>query len=225
MTRIAAFVPMRHHSERVPGKNYRPFAGKPLYHWIVSSLLSCPGITEVVIDTDSPLIMEDAAEHFPGVCVLERPEHLRAGSIPMNDVLLNSVRQIDADFYLQTHSTNPLLKAETIQRGVDAFLQSYPSHDSLFTVTRLYKRLWDSLARPINHNPNILLRTQDLPPIYEENSCFYIFTRDTLEQQHNRLGSRPLMFEISPLEAQDIDEEMDFTIAEQIFLARRRQPD
>lgn len=91
MAKIVALVPMRHSSERVPGKNYRSFAGSPLYHYIVKNLLACPLIAEVVIDTDSPKIKEDAAEYFPQVKLLERPEHLRAGTVPMNDVLLNNV--------------------------------------------------------------------------------------------------------------------------------------
>lgn len=221
MATIATIVPMRHSSERVPGKNYRNFAGVPLYHRIVNSLLACPLITQVVIDTDSPTIWEDATQHFPQVKLLERPEHLRAGTTPMNDVLLNSVNQIEADYYLQTHSTNPLLESETINRAVQEFLDNYPMYDSLFGVTRLQTRLWDGLARAVNHNPAILLRTQDLPPIYEENSCLYIFTREILESKHNRIGDRPLMFEIDRLEAVDIDEELDFRMAE--FLYQQRE--
>jgi CMP-N-acetylneuraminic acid synthetase len=215
--KIAALVPMRHNSERVPGKNYRDFAGVPLYHRIVESLLACPLITDVAIDTDSPFIHEDAAKHFPSVKLLHRPEHLQAGTVPMNDVLLNAIGQIEADFYLQTHSTNPILRSQTITRAVQTFLDNYPMYDSLFGVTRLQTRLWDSLARAVNHNPAILLRTQDLPPIYEENSCLYLFTRQILESHHNRIGSRPFLFEIEKLEAVDIDEEADFCIAELLY--------
>lgn len=218
--RIVALVPMRHHSERVPGKNYRPFAGRPLYHHIVGSLLACPLISEVMIDTDSAFIMEDASKHFPQVRLVERPPHLRDGMTPMNDVLLHDVTQVAADFYLQTHSTNPLLRAETITRAVECFIAGYPVYDSLFSVTRLQTRLWDQLGRAINHNPAILLRTQDLPPVYEENSCLYIFSRKILETRHNRIGERPFMFEVDRLEAADIDEEVDFRFAEALFLQR-----
>lgn len=222
MPTIVAIVPMRHTSERVVGKNYRSFAGPPLYHHIVTALCACKEIHQVVIDTDSPTIREDVADSFPGVLLLNRPEHLRAGSTPMNDVLLNTVRQIPADFYLQTHSTNPLLKTATIETAIRTFMSQYPSHDSLFGVTRLQTRLWDPLARPINHNPAILLRTQDLPPVYEENSCLYLFDRETLEKGKNRIGKRPYMFEIDRFEAIDIDEEVDFIMAEQVFLHRER---
>jgi len=222
-TRVVALVPIRHHSERVSGKNYRLFAGQPLYHYIINNLLTCPLISAVVIDTDSSVIVEDASKNFPEVRLIERPEYLRAGTVPMNDVLLYDVTQVEADYYLQTHSTNPLLRSETITRATQLFLDNYPMYDSLFSVTRVQTRLWDSLARAINHNPVILLRTQDLQPVYEENSCLYIFTKSTLETRHNRIGERPLMFEIDRLEAWDIDEEMDFKIAEFLYTSQQKR--
>lgn len=217
MMQITAIVPMRHHSERVPGKNYRLFSGKPLYHHIVRTLLQCEAIQSVVIDTDSSTIMEDASQHFPAVKLLERPTHLQDGGIPMNEVLLNTTSQIQSEYYLQTHSTNPLLKAETLRVAIQQFTDSQPMYDSMFSVTQWQTRLWDELARPINHNPNILLRTQDLPPLYEENSLFYLFTRHTLMERRNRIGQRPLMFKVDRAEAIDIDEEIDFQVAELMF--------
>ena len=146
--------------------------------------------------------------------MLERPEHLRADDIPMNEILAYDTAQVEADFYLQTHSTNPLLHPKTISKALQALLAAYPAYDSLFSVTRLQTRLWDQLGRAINHNPAILLQTQDLPPVYEENSCLYIFTRQKLLERRNRLGERPLMFEIDPAEAWDIDDEIDFLIVD-----------
>jgi CMP-N-acetylneuraminic acid synthetase len=217
---IVAFVPMRHSSERVVGKNYRPFAGKPLYHHIVETLLACPQIDLVCIDTDSPVIIEEVPQRFPAVKVLIRPEHLRDGAIAMNDVLLNSVSQVPADYYLQTHSTNPLLRRETISRALNQFL-SQSNYDSVFGVTRLQTRLYNANGEAVNHDPNVLLRTQDLPPVYEENSNLYIFTKAILEERKNRIGHRPLMFEIDKAEAWDIDEEIDFRVAEFLYHQRK----
>lgn len=217
MTKIVALLPMRHNSERIPGKNYREFAGLPLYQHILNSMLACESITEVVIDTDSPIIMQQVKAEYPQVRLIERPMHLRAGTTAMNDVLLNDIAQVEADFYLQTHSTNPLIKSETIAEAIKVFLKNYPMYDSLFAVTRLQTRLWDQLARAINHNPAILLRTQDLPPVYMENSCLYIFSGEILKSQHNRIGQRPYMYELNPIEAQDIDEPVNFTIAEILY--------
>ena len=217
--KIAALVPMRHSSERVPQKNYRPFAGKPLYHHIIQTLLNCPQIDQVCIDTDSPFILEDAPKHFPEVKLLVRPEHLRDGEISMNEVLLNATSQVKADIYLQTHSTNPLLRSETISQAINQFLNS-PDADSLFGVTRLQTRLYDAQGKAVNHDPKVLLRTQDLPPIYEENSNIYLFKPEVLQQQKNRIGKQTIMFEIDRDEAWDIDEEVDFRIAELLYLYR-----
>jgi len=221
-SRVVALVPMRHSSERVPGKNYRTFNDRPMYHYIINTLLGSPLISDIMIDTDSPFILEDAEKYFPSVKLIERPQHLTAGEIPMNDVLLHDVTQIDADWYLQTHSTNPLLSSETVTKAIETFLNELPGHDSLFTVTRIQSRFWDKTVKPINHDPNILLRTQDLPPIFEENSNMYIFNRNTLESRNNRIGERPLMFEVDRLEALDIDEEIDFRIAEFMYIEREK---
>ena len=212
--KVAAIVPMRHSSERVPGKNYRDFSGRPLFHHIVSTLKESGVVDRIVIDTDSPVIRGDCAVRFPEVEVLERPEHLRAGETPMNEVLLHTTSVVRADYYLQTHSTNPLLRPDTIRGAVTAFLDRIPEVDSLFSVTALRTRLWDSLVRPINHNAAILLRTQDLPPVYEENSCLYLFSREVLHAYRNRIGPRPMLWEIEASEAVDIDVELDFRIAE-----------
>ncbi len=218
--KIIAIVPMRHDSERVIGKNYRPFDGVPLFHHVIKSLLACPEISGVVIDTDSPTIVAEGTTLFPSVSVLERPVHLRDGSIPMNEVLLNTTAQVDADFYLQTHSTNPLLSSQTLSNAVQTFLDGRDQYDSLFSVKRLQTRLWNAAGKPINHDPDKLIRTQDLPPVFEENSCVYIFSRQTLEKRGNRIGEKPLLFEMDPIESMDIDEEVDFQIAELLFQHR-----
>jgi CMP-N-acetylneuraminic acid synthetase len=204
---------MRHNSERVPGKNYRPLAGIPLYHHVIRTLTAVPEIDMVVIDTDSDFIIDDCGQHFPDVEVLLRPEHLRDGNIAMNDVLLNTLDNVDADVALQTHSTNPFLKPATVSSALQRFAEPDREFDSIFSVTRLQARLWDSATKPVNHDPSILMRTQDLEPLYIENSCFFIFAPALLRQRNNRIGTHPLMFEMSPLEAIDIDIEEDFALA------------
>ena len=217
--RIAAIIPMRHDSERVHGKNYRPLGGRPLFHHVVGTLLDCPTITDVIIDTDSAVITDDAQRSFPTVQIVERPEHLRDGAIPMNDVLRNDLNQVAADLYLQTHSTNPFLRAESVKAAIDC-LAAAPDHDSLFSVTRLQTRLWARDATPINHDPRRLLRTQDMEPTFEENSCIYLFTRESFESSGGRIGRQPLLFEIARSEAWDIDTEDDFRVAEALHAAR-----
>lgn len=219
---ITALVPMRHHSQRVPGKNYRLLDGRPLYQHVLSSLLQVKEITQVVVDTDSEEVIKGLRESFPQVKVIERPQELRADTIPMNEILLHDVSEFPSELYLQTHSTNPLVKPETFSKAIQILSSEYPAFDSLFTVTRMQSRLWDGLGRAINHNPNILLQTQDLPPVFEENSCMYLFTADILSRKRNRLGERPYLLEIERDEAWDIDEEIDFRLVELLLQARKK---
>ena len=217
---VIALVPMRHHSQRVPGKNYRELAGKPLYQHIIETLLAVPEVNEIVVDTDSDPVINGLRENFPQVKIVNRPEHLRADDVPMNEILIYDTGEYPVDFYLQTHSTNPLLRAETISRAIQAFHANYPKLDSLFSVTRWQTRLYFQDGRAINHDPRELIQTQDLPPVYEENSCMYIFTRENLLAKRHRISDHPLMFEIPRLEAVDIDEEADFQIADLLMRAR-----
>ena len=210
---VTALMPMRHSSERVPGKNYRPFNGRPLFHHVLATLLDVDQIDRVVIDTDSPTVVEQCAEEFPTVVCIDRPEHLLGGDTPMTEVLRHDAEQVPSPWYLQTHSTNPLLSAATVSRALDELASRLDEHDSLFSVTRLQTRLYDAERRPLNHDPNVLLRTQDLPPVFEENSNIYVFSYEQIASGR-RFGDRPLLFEMDPLEAVDIDEEHDFVLAE-----------
>jgi CMP-N-acetylneuraminic acid synthetase len=219
--KIAALVPMRHHSQRVPGKNYRLIAGKPLYHYVIENLYQVPAVSQIVVDTDSEEIMAGLAKGFPEVRVIDRPAALRGDDLSMNEILIHDVNQLPEEHFLQTHSTNPLVTPQTISRAIETYFDKQSEYDSLFAVTRIQVRLWDSGGKPINHDPAVLLQTQDLPPVYEENSCFYIFSKTDMIARRNRLGKRPQMFEISRDEAWDIDEEIDFQIVE-LLLQRRK---
>ena len=221
---VVAFVPMRHESARVPGKNYRPLGGAPLYHHIVRTLLEVPHVASIVIDTDSPFILEDAAESFGDrVTLVERPEHLLGEFADISEILLHDAQTVGATgICMHTHSTNPLLRATTITRGIEAFVEARPERDSLLAVTPRHVRFYWPDGRPINHDPDNLVRTQDLPPVYEENSCLYVFERETLERRHNRVGERPLLFPISGDETADIDNEDGWRFVEALYTARQK---
>ena len=212
---------MRHYSERVPGKNYRPISGKPLFRHILDTLLLVEEISEVIIDTDSDLIMEelDKFERYDQVVRIRRPENLTDPTESMNAIIAHDLQFASNDFILQTHSTNPLLTADTITKAIEQFRKSGEC-DSLFGVTKVQTRFYDAEGKPVNHDPDKLLRTQDLPPYFEENSTLYLFSRQSFKAGQNRLGKKPEMFEVSAEEAIDIDNETDFRIAECLLSAK-----
>jgi len=203
---------MKGHSERVPEKNIRPIAGKPCFHWILESLQKSKYICEIVVNTDSEDIIKNAKANFD-VTILKRPDFLLGDMVGIQPLIEYDISQTNGEYYLQTHSTNPVLKTETIDKAIETFF-SQNEYDALFSVTPLKTRFYWPNGKGINHDPKLLIRTQDLEPIYEENSCFYIFSKETNKKYCTRLGSNPMMFPINRLEAADIDDWEDFLWAE-----------
>jgi CMP-N-acetylneuraminic acid synthetase len=217
--KVVALVPMRHDSDRVPGKNRRLLGGVPLFHHILRTLVAAQSVERIVVDSDSSEIEAALARDFPAVEFLPRPTDLLGGDVPMNEIILHDLTVVEGDFFLQTHSTNPFLRAESVDAAVAAFEAAYPERDSLFSVTRLQRRLWSEAGEPVNHDPARLIPTQDLPPLFEENSCLYVFAREVMESRRNRIGERPLLWELEPRESFDIDVESEFQFAELLVQA------
>ncbi len=217
--KIKALLPMKGNSERVPNKNMRDFDGAPLYHAIIKSLLASKYIENVVINTDSEIIENDAKSNFGDkIIIIDRPKEIQGDFVSMNDIINYDLSQLDGEYFLQTHSTNPLLRSETIDKAIEKFFEGIEKFDSIFGVTKVQTRFYDKDAKALNHNPKELLRTQDLEPMYEENSNFYIFSKDSFHNANNkRIGINPQIFEVNKLEAVDIDEPEDFIMAELLY--------
>lgn len=220
--KIKALLPMKGNSERVKNKNMKDFDGAPLYHAVMKSLLESKYIECVVINTDSEVIAKDAKENFGDkVIIIDRPKEFQGDFVSMNNIISYDLQQLDDEHFLQTHSTNPLLKTETIDKAIEKYFEGLETFDSIFGVTKVQTRFYDKNAKAINHNPDELLRTQDLEPMYEENSNFYIFSKETFKNADNkRIGLKPQIFEINKLEATDIDEPEDFILAELLYKNR-----
>ncbi len=217
---MIAIVPIKEHSERVPGKNTRDFNGKPLFYWIMESLFRAKSISKVVLNTDSPLIGSMVQECFPAVQVLYRPDYLRGDMVTGNALIEWTLRQLTGEHFLYTHATNPLLKTATINSAIEVYFGNLGKYDSLFGVTKHQMRLVKEDGMPLNHDPGVLTRTQEIDPLYEDNSTMYIFSREAFKATGSRIGGKPCMFEVSKLEAIDIDTEDDWRIAEAVAKCR-----
>lgn len=215
---IVAILPMKGHSERVPNKNMRMFHGKPLYHRITNTLLESKYVKKIYIDTDSDIIIEDVRINFPDIELIKRSDSLIGDFISMNDIIYNDIQQIEEEYFLQTHCTNPLITSSTIDKAAEIFLgNNSKKNDSLLSVNRIQKRLYNKEGKPINDNLGKLKRTQDIEPIFSENSCMFFFTKHNFIKYGSRVGRNPYLFEMDLLESIDIDEEEDFILAERLF--------
>jgi len=215
-SRIVALLPMKANSERVKGKNFRIFNGKPLFRWILDNLLAVEEIDQVVINTDARKILADnGLVDTDRVLIRDRKPEICGDFVSMNLVLADDVANVDASCYLMTHTTNPLMSPDTVRRALKAFqdARAKGTADSLFTVDKIQTRFYRADCSPVNHDPNNLIRTQDLEPWYEENSNLYIFTRESFNKTNARIGKKPMMFEGPRIESIDIDDQDDWDFA------------
>ncbi|MGQ0592677.1 MAG: acylneuraminate cytidylyltransferase family protein [Gammaproteobacteria bacterium] len=216
---LVALLPMKAHSERVSGKNFRLLGGRPLFRWMLDALLSIPAIGTVVINTDARALLEwDPAIRRERVLIRDRRAEICGDLVSMNRIIADDVSAVVSPTYLMTHATNPFLSATTMLSALAAYREAYRGGkaDSLFSVNRLQTRLYRGDGSAVNHDPHTLLRTQDLEPWFEENSCLYIFSQEGFARTGARIGDRPLLFETPRLESVDIDEPDDWRLAEAI---------
>ncbi|CAI8383408.1 MAG: CMP-N,N'-diacetyllegionaminic acid synthase [SAR116 cluster bacterium MED-G04] len=211
-----ALLPMKANSERVTGKNFRDFCGKPLFRWMLDTLIAVTRIEKVVINTDARSILADHGLVEGGkIIIRDRPAEICGDHVSMNKVIADDISNVDADTYLMTHTTNPLLSGGSITKALDIYHAALDQgFDSLFTVNKVQARFYDGDANAINHDPDNMIRTQDLEPWYEENSNLYIFSAESFAKTSARIGVKPTMMESIASEACDIDTPEDWALAE-----------
>lgn len=216
---------MKANSERVKGKNFREFNGKPLFRWTLDILLSIKDIDQVIINTDARDVLADhGLIETDRIVIRDRKQEICGDTVSMNLIIEDDVNNIDADIYLMTHTTNPLMTAKTLGSALAAFQVQQNNMavdtDSLFTVDRIQTRFYREDCSAVNHDPNNLLPTQDLELWFEENSNLYIFTKEAFDKTNARIGVNPMMYETPNFESIDIDtpDDWDFAIAVGIYL-------
>jgi CMP-N-acetylneuraminic acid synthetase len=213
---IVALLPMKANSERVQGKNFRNFCGKPLFRWVLDTLLAVDEIDRIIINTDARQILaSNGLNDGSRITIRDRRPEICGDFVSMNLVLADDVANVPADIYLMTHTTNPLLSADTIRGAIKVFEEARAAGtaDSLFTVDRIQTRFYRADCTPVNHDPDNLIRTQDLEPWFEENSNLYLFTGESFARTSARIGRKPMMYEGSRFESIDIDDQQDWDFA------------
>ena len=213
---------MKANSQRVKGKNFRDLQGKPLFQWILDSLLAVDEIERVVINTDArDVLAENGLVEGGRIVIRDRKPELCGDKVSMNLILEDDIRSVPASTYLMTHTTNPLLSSQTIRQALDAYRSGLASGkaDSLFAVNTFQTRFYRADGSAVNHDPDNLIQTQDLEPWFEENSNLYLFSRESFESTRARIGKRPILFPTPKIESVDIDTPEDWEIASRLAAA------
>jgi CMP-N-acetylneuraminic acid synthetase len=216
--KVVALLPMKRYSERIPNKNLLKMCGLPLFYHVLNELRKSKSIKSIVINTDSQEIIDCCKQDFPNIICTVRPNAICGDFVEMNEIIKYDISNLNGEHFLQTHSTNPLLSEKTISAAIASYFDNLDEYDSLFSVNKIQTRLFNSNLRPLNHKKGELIRTQDLEPIYEENSNFYIFSKTSFfDADRSRIGNNPYLYEMEKYESIDIDNMDDFILAETIM--------
>jgi CMP-N-acetylneuraminic acid synthetase len=216
---ISALLPMKKNSERIKDKNLKLLDGRPLFFYIADTLKKSNIFKNLIVNTDSNRIKEEVKKRYNNwAVVIDRDINICGDFVSMNKIIASDLGVVDEEHFLQTHSTNPLLTVKTIKSAIKIYFENLDTYDSLYSVNKIQARLFDKRFRPLNHKKNDLIRTQDLDPIYEENSNIYIFSKASfVKSNKNRIGENPYLFSIDKNESIDIDNKDDFILAEALI--------
>ncbi|HEG0589758.1 TPA: acylneuraminate cytidylyltransferase family protein [Campylobacter coli] len=212
--RIKALIPVRSGSQRVKDKNIRPFANSSLLEVKIRQLKRIKEIDSIVVNSNDSKML-DIARSF-NVEAIKRDDKFATNDTLANELYVNLAKNIDTDVVLLAHVTSPLISDSTIRKCIDEYKKNIFKHDSLVTVSSVKHFLWLN-GNPINYNPELKPRSQDLPDIVSLNHAIHILPRDIMIKKKDIMGYNPMFYEISAIEGMDIDNELDFDIAEFLF--------
>jgi len=211
---IVAFIPLKLNNQRLPGKNLKKFSnGVPLVNYILNSLSSVEGISNVYVYCSDDSVVDYLPDH---VTFLKRSPSLDTDSTLINDVMACFAQDVVADAYIMLHATAPFLKPESIQASINAL--SGDVFDSVLTVQRKQEFLWLDTSAPSNYSPESIPRTQDLDPYFVETTGLYGYTFN-LAQKGRRIGDNPRLIVVDAIEATDINNAVDFAMANALIEA------
>lgn len=210
--KTVALIPIKLGSKRVPMKNIKPFYdGTPLMHFIQKVCLKSDLIDEVFIYCSDEVVIPYV---LSGVKFLKRPKELDGDDKNANDIIRAFMAEVDADIYVNAHTTSPFAKVDTIDDCIVKVASG--EYDSSFCAENIKSFLWKD-GNPVNFDPNHFPRTQDLPDVFSETSIAYVFPKETFQIYNRRVGVRPYIREVGKIEAMDIDYPEDFKICDAIY--------
>ncbi len=150
---------------------------------------------------------------LPNTKYLKRDEKFDTAQADVKDMFRTFSFQVPADIYVLAHATAPFPKSTSIDEGIRAVKSG--QFDSAIAVKKMQEFIWKD-SKPFNYNPLKILRTQDLELLYVETTGLYIFTQAVIRERKSRIGANPYMLEVTPIEAIDINNPVDFEIANAI---------
>lgn len=224
------FTYIKKNSKRIENKNFRNLGGIPVWKNLIYELSS---IAQVYIDTDSEEVISECRSdpNLKKVTAYARKrQYIEMENDPNNKIspallmlenfLDEYVDDVDETIVL-THVTSPFLTKETVADAVNIYESS--KYDFVHSVNEKYDFAWlKDFSKPINFNPNVVQRTQDLDPIYFSNGAFFIMNKRIFKRYNNRIGDNIYFYPLDHVEGIELDYEKDFEFAKIVLRGRNK---
>lgn len=216
---ILAIIPARGGSKGIPRKNIRNFAGKPLIAWTIEEAKKSRYIDRTIISSDDDETIE-IVKKYGGDVPFKRPAELARDDSPGIDVVIHAMEKFPQyELIIMLQTTSPLRRVEDIDRCMEHFMNhgrgacvSVSSAEQnpywMYFLDKTNKLI------PILKIEDSLYQRQKLPVVYRLNGAVYIATRDFILNNRTFVTNETIGYRMPIERSIDIDNEMDFKIAE-----------
>jgi N-acylneuraminate cytidylyltransferase len=218
--RVIGIIPARGRSKRLPRKNIRPLAGKPLIAWTIEQALKSKYIDRVIVSTDNHAIAKISRKHGADVPFM-RPEKLATDKAKSIDAVFHALRSIPEkyDYVVLLQPTSPLRTADDIDACVKLCMSK--GGNSCVSVTEseknphwMYSLNKKGRMRRLLQTEKQIARRQNLPEVYALNGAVYVAQVDWLLNNKTFVTDETYAYIMPKERSVDIDNEIDFKIAE-----------
>lgn len=199
---ILGITPARGGSKRIPRKNIKLIAGKPLIAWTIESAKKSKLLDRYIVSTEDEEIANVAKEYDAEV--FYRPHRLATDEISTLSVLQHAIEQIPCNIVVLLQATSPIRKPNLIDECLSEFKEL--GYDSLAT---------GFICKYIEYSKNVL-RGQDIPGFFYDDGNVYVIRADLI-RKGDRYGKKIGRRILSRWENIEIDDEFDFWVAERIL--------
>ncbi len=214
------FIYIKKKSQRIKNKNFVKLGNKELWKHLILELKG----QKVFLDTDSNKIISSCNKNFPWVYAYPRKKKFIefeekkniSPALMMIDNFLDNFVKDENEIIVSTHVTSPFLKLKTIKSAI----KKLKNHDSVTSVAKHQEFSWMMKRKkiyPINFNPKVIEKTQNLDPIWMSIGAFFIFKKKTFKKYNNRIGKKPYYYELKFPESIEIDNKEDLELARKIL--------
>jgi len=222
MTTISVLVNARTQSSRLPRKLLLPFAGTTLVDIALEKLNGMSFFAHRYFGVAEPELRRRAERH-PNVEILDRqPDAVTPGYNDHRKVYAHYAR-IESDYIFWLNSCHPLITIDTLQRAFDRVLAT--GQNSYTSVVPTTDWIFDAAGKPITNTQASMLSTAHSPTFFRVAHAFHVFRKDFFLKDYvpwTLTPGDPALVEIPQGESYDVNDQMEFDVAEAAYRRQQR---